>query len=214
MDPISLNVQKREKTNKSAARSYRNSGLVPAVLYGNKLEPIHLLVSPTDFSKAIDNPFKRNSLLQVEVDGQSYLCLIKDVQVEPLSRKLLHLDFYRVEEGQEVDFQVPLFPTGKAIGVQKGGSMQQVTRKVKLHCAPQILPSEIVLDISELEVGEQLKTVDLPKVEGISYLHRDNEVMIQVTSSRDVAEDEEAEGEEAEAAEGEEAAGAEQEAAN
>ncbi len=213
MEPINLTVNPRTQTGKSAARIFRADGSFPAVLYGAGKEAIHILVKPEDLEDALDTPYRRNTLLSLNLDGEQHLAVIKEVQKHPVSKQIQHVDFYAVSLDQVVEYKVPLVTTGKSKGVQLGGHLFQLYRTVKLSCKPAEVPETVELDITSLDINDKLSVSDLPAIDGVTYLQRDNVVLIQVKSGRGAdLEDEEAEGaDEAEGAEGADAEAAGQE---
>lgn len=208
MNSISLNAEKRISKGKAATWAIRKTGKIPAILYGKDIEPIMLTLAQDALFKALDNPFKKNTLLSIDLGDSSYTAMIKEIQVDPVSNAPLHVDFYVVDESRETKFKVPLKLTGKAIGVQLGGVLFQLRRNLDVTCIPENLPENITLDITELDIGDKLFVRDIPKSEGIEIMHKDNVVVTQVKISRAVEEEEieeeAVEGEEG-VAEGEEA---------
>ena len=201
MDAVSLVIENRKATGKEAARRLRREEKVPAVLYGKNTASILLKVSPDDLRKALDTPYRRNTVLDLKLGEKSYLTLIKDIQFEPVSRKIIHVDFYTVEENQEIKFKVPLKLTGKAVGVQLGGELFQLRRTLDIMCRLDDLPREIALDITELQVGGKKMVSDLDSIDGVKFLPKDNIVLAQVKSTRVIEEEVEVAVEGAEAGE-------------
>jgi large subunit ribosomal protein L25 len=189
MEPITIKVEERKETGRRAATSMRRKGLIPANIIGQGKESIPISISPDELKKVMDNPYKRNTLLGLELNGKTYQVLVSEAQREPVKGALLHVDFYNLEEGQLVDRAVPLQLIGKAIGVQLGGSMRKLRRTLKVRCKGADLPATIDLNITPMKVNDTLKVSDLPQIEGLTYLERDNTLLVEVLSTRDVEDD-------------------------
>jgi len=188
MNLVNLPVTVRETLGKGPAGRSRRNSKVPAVMYGHSCEPVSLELSPEELQKAMENPYRRNTLFNLEVGGKSYKALVKDIQNDPISRKILHVDFHALEDGQQVEFEVPLKSTGKSIGIVRGGTFYQLRRTVRVRCTPQAVPVEIVMDVTNLDVGQKLTITDLPVFEGVTYTLRPDFALLQVKTTRAVDE--------------------------
>lgn len=207
MEPINLAVEKREGRGKSFSRVLRTEGKIPANLYGAKMGPVSLALDPKVLRKTLDNPYRRNTLLSLEVDGVRHTCLVQEVQTDPVTDKVRHIDFFAVAEGQKITRKVNLKTVGKSIGLTRGGQLFTFRRVLSVTCLPQDLPEAIEIDITELDVNDGITVGDIPKVEGVVFNHKDSLALIQVATARELmaAGEEEVEGEEdleGEAAEG------------
>lgn len=206
MEPITLSVNKREKIGTSGAKAVRYQKRIPAVLYGKNIEPISLSVDPEELVKTIDTPYKRNTLLLLEIDGQKYEAVIRGIQVDPVKGNMLHADFWAIEHGAEIEFSVPLRLTGQSEGVKLGGFLFQLRRALNVKCTIDNLPEAIELDVTKMLIGEKLSVSDLVVAEGIKVDHPGNTVLVQVKSARGAALDLGEEEEDEEGEEGEEGA--------
>ncbi|MFN0063890.1 MAG: 50S ribosomal protein L25 [Myxococcaceae bacterium] len=164
-----LEAQAREGAGKGFARRLRAKGLVPAVVYGRRMEkPDHIAVDPLLVKKAIATPHKFNTLLTVKVSGKpDRQVLLKDYQQDPVSRDILHVDFIDVRENEAVKVNVPLVLTGKAIGVLEGGILSQLRRELEVHALPAAIPEKIEVDVSHLKVAQALHINDVKLPAGI-----------------------------------------------
>ena len=202
MEPINLAVEKREEKGKTFARLLRAEGKIPANLYGAKMDPISLALDPGVLRKTLDNPYRRNTLLSLEVDGAKYVCLVQEVQTDPVSDKVKHVDFFAVAEGQRITRKVALKTVGKSIGLSRGGQLFTFRRVLSVTCLPQDLPEAIEIDITELDVDDGVTVGDIPKVEGVVFNHKDTLALVQVATARELITEEEEEEEEVEGEEG------------
>ena len=164
-----LEVQKREGTGRGYCRRLRNSGRIPIVFYGKTRNERYSLAEP-DF-RTVD---KASGALLVELEpdeGEASLALIKEVQRDPCTNAVLHVDFLEVTRGHELQTKVPLVVIGEAIGVKiEGGILDIMTREVEVRCRPSLLPSALEIDVSELALGDSLHVSALPEMEGVTFI--------------------------------------------
>ncbi|MGO8971792.1 MAG: 50S ribosomal protein L25 [Myxococcaceae bacterium] len=153
-----LHAKSREGAGKGPARRLRAAGLVPAIVYGRRLDaPAHIAVDPLDVKHAIATPLKFNTLLTLRVEGQSdRRVLLKDYQQDPVTREMLHADFLDVRENEEVKVNVPLVLVGKPEGVTAGGILSQNRRDIEVYVIPSAIPEKLEADVSHLKVAQSL----------------------------------------------------------
>ena len=181
MKSITINGSKRESVGKKSTKALRNAELVPCVLYGEN-EPIHFAAKELDFSKLVYTPNAHTVVIKTE-DGE-FKAVLQDIQFHPVSDKILHVDFYQLNEGKEISMNIPVVVEGAAPGVlNSGGTLILNKRKLRVRAIPSNLPDFIVADISGLELGNKLYTSQLAEEE-FSFLHPDNTVVCQVKTSR------------------------------
>lgn len=172
MELFELKANIREKKGKGPSRALRNIECVPAVLYGPGIEPVKLVVT----AKMIETAFKQKANAQVFVnltvaDEQDQVvktcpAIIKEVQLSPLSKELLHVDIMEIDLNKKVRVNVPVVTVGKAKGVEYGGLLQLVRRELEVLCMPLETPDNIQLDVTELEIGDSIHVREI-KVDGI-----------------------------------------------
>ena len=181
MKSITINGSKRESVGKKATKALRNAEMVPCVLYGEK-EPLHFAAKELDFSKLIYTPNAHTVVIKTE-DG-TFDAVLQDIQFHPVSDKILHIDFYQLNEGKDISINIPVVVEGAAPGVlNSGGTLILNKRKLRVRALPKNLPDVIIADISKLELGNKLYTAELAS-DGYSFLHPDNTVVCQVKTSR------------------------------
>ena len=191
MKSITINGSKRESVGKVATKALRNAGRVPCVLYGGD-NPLHFSAPELDFSKLVYTPNAHTVVVKME-DGVKVNAILQDIQFHPVSGSILHIDFYELFEDKEVSINVPVKIEGSAPGVlNSGGTLFRNKRKLKIKALPSNLPDDIVIDISQLELGDKIYTADL-KNDKFLILHSDNMVVCQVKISRASIVEEEAE---------------------
>ena len=200
-----LGAQKRDTKGKGAARKLRESGRVPAVLYGRELEAIHLSVDAHEAEHLFRSISVDNTIVDLKVDGEkeAYQTLVREIQAHPWKSSLLHIDFLRIQQGVAVDVDVPINLLGTPIGVKDdGGVLEQVIHDLAVRCVPSAIPESIDVDVSQMALNDALHVSDLLLGEGVEVRIPGDRTVCAVALPR-VAE--EAEAAEPELAEGEEA---------
>jgi len=200
METQSLQAEPRSDTGKGAARRLRSSGMVPAIMYGLGEAPASLSVSPVEVKRALSTEYGRNVLLKVSIQGSEQIAMAKEIQVDPVSRDLLHVDFYRVDPTLPVEVRVPFRATGRAKGILAGGEMNVVFRQIPVRAKPENIPSVIEGNVTELNIGEMLRAQDLELPANVEILLAPEQTVVAVIAERKKEEAEAA----AAAAEGEE----------
>ncbi|NOK05414.1 MULTISPECIES: 50S ribosomal protein L25/general stress protein Ctc [Myxococcus] len=164
-----LEAKPREGSGKGVARRLRAQGLIPAVVYGKHLEkPMHISVDPKAVRQAINTPHKFNTLIQIKVEGGDRQVLLKDYQMEPVTRAILHADFLDVRPTDKVKVNVPLVLSGRAQGVADGGLLTQARREIEVWSLPGAIPEKIEVDVTPMKITEVLHINDLKLPEGVS----------------------------------------------
>ena len=176
MEVTDLAAQVRKEQKKGPARRLRDKGFVPAVFYGRSAENILLAVKSDELIK-LHKDKKDHAFIKLIIDDEGNkkiekLSLIKELQRQPLTGKLYHVDFYEVDEKRKITMDVALNFIGKAIGVENGGELQHLKREVKVSCLPLDLPDHIDVNVTDLEIGDSVKIRDLKVAEGVTLLDR------------------------------------------
>jgi large subunit ribosomal protein L25 len=160
-----LNAKPRLADGKNNARRLRVGGLIPAVFYGNNDKTQSISLDYLEFKNAFTRSEGNRSLYTLAVEGQSpQPVLLKDTQINPLSRRLIHLDFLRIDPQKPISVEVPLVLVGRPQGVEKGGQLQQGEREITVSGLPESIPSFIEADVASLGLGQtmHLSQVKLP----------------------------------------------------
>ena len=185
MEITSLAAQVRKEQKKGPARRLRQQGFVPAIFYGGSAENIQLAVKSSDLQK-LRKEKKVHAFIKLIIDdgGKKLekLSLIKELQVQPLTGKLFHADFYEVDMKKKLAFDVTLNFVGKAIGVENGGELQHIKREVKVLCLPTDLPDHIDVDITAIEIGHSIKVKDIKVPESLTHLDPPDAAVVSVAA--------------------------------
>jgi large subunit ribosomal protein L25 len=219
-EQLTLPAEARERAGKGASRALRREGRVPAVIYGEKKEPVSVHVEEKLLSKMLSTGHFMNSVIMVEVGGKPNRTLPKDVQFHPVTSRPTHVDFVRIGEHAQVTVNIPVrFVDEEASpGLKRGGVLNVVRHELELVCDAASIPNEIVISLEGLEIGDavHISNVTLPDGAKPTIDDRDFTVATVVAPSAMKAEEEEAAAagevptvEEGEEAEGEGEAGAE-----
>jgi large subunit ribosomal protein L25 len=174
MEITELGAQVRKEQKKGPARRLRQQGFVPAIFYGRSSDNILLAVKNNELFK-LHKDKKDHSFIKLIIDDGGNkkiekLSLIKELQIQPLTGKFYHADFYEVDMKHKLTLEVSLRYIGKAIGVENGGELQHIKREVKVSCLPANLPDHIDVDVSSLDIGDSIKVKELKLPEGITVL--------------------------------------------
>jgi large subunit ribosomal protein L25 len=205
----SLAVELREHSGKGVARKLRAAGRVPAVLYGRGSDSVTLSLDPSSLETLLRrSDAGLNTLIDLEGASQAAgkTVLVKELQRDPVRGRMLHADLYEVDPNQTIVVSVPLHVVGSAPGVAiSGGLLDNALREVELECLVRMIPDEIQVDVSGMELGDSLHVRDLALPDGVS-LRTDADLSVVSVVAPSVAVEEPEVPEEAEVAEGEEAA--------
>jgi len=175
----------------------RREGFIPSVVYGGGSENRNLKVSAKGVREMLSSSASTNVLVDLELDGgTNQLAFLKDLQHDPLSGNILHVDFIAVDEKTEITAQIPVSLIGEAVGVKLGGQLEQMIYSLEIKCLPKDLPEIIEGDASELNVGDILNVGSMSWPEGVSPTLGEDVVVALVAKTR-VALSEAAAGEEA-----------------
>jgi large subunit ribosomal protein L25 len=191
-----LKADKRTDAGKGVARKLRAAGQIPGVVYGQGEEALLLSLNAHDTMYLFENISVENTIVELQVEGEKggISTLVREVQVHPFRSEILHVDFYKIQKGVTLDVNVPLHVHGDAVGVRNdGGVLQQLAHDISVNTIPSNIPDELVLDVSALEIGDQLTVADLELPEGVTVDLDPDTVLVLVAAPRKVEEDEELE---------------------
>jgi large subunit ribosomal protein L25 len=164
METFTVEGKVREERGKGAARRTRQTGMVPAVLYGGRKDSVSLAVNAKQVAKILRSETGHNTIFTVRVaDGAEEKAMMKDWQVDPLSGALLHVDLLRIAMDVRMRVRVPVHTFGEPQGVKmQGGVFEVVTREIEIECLPGDIPEEFKMDVTGLMIGKQLRAGEIP----------------------------------------------------
>ncbi len=177
-----LTVKRREGTGKQLAKQLRRSGAVPAVLYGGP-EPQPVTVDPRAVLRIIQGHEGSTQLLSLMVEGESgsRMAIIRDIQFDPVSEGLLHVDLQEVRADRAITVRVAIHPVGEAAGVRdQKGILNIVLHELEISCLPTMIPQRIDADVSSLMIGHVLTVANLSVPEGVRLLNAPDQAVVTV----------------------------------
>jgi len=180
MKSITIKGSERESVGKAATRTARNAGMVPCVLYGGD-QPVHFIAEDKAFKNLVYTPNVHTVV--IELAGATYNAILQDIQFHPVNDRILHIDFYQLQDDKEITMDVPVKITGTSPGVLGGGVLRVNQRKLKVRALPANLPDFVEADITELEMGNKLYITKLAQ-KNFKLLQPENTVVAQVRISR------------------------------
>jgi large subunit ribosomal protein L25 len=182
MEKVTLAAKIRKTISKAARSQTRNSGNVPGIYYAKDVSPIPVEVFENSINPLVFTA--QTHLISLQLDnGQSYDCVIKEVQFDPVTDRIVHFDLLGLSATQKIELEIPVALHGSAIGVKDGGLLQQVLHKLHIECLPQDIPQHIDIDITNLKMGASIHLGDIA-IEGITFLGAKDAVVVTVASPR------------------------------
>lgn len=182
MAEIRLKANKRGDAGKGSARRTRAAGRVPAVVYGRGMDPVAISVDRREFVTALLSDSGMNTLLDLEIDGDTTLALTRELQRDPVRGTLLHADFVKVDRTVEVEVEVPVHIVGEAPGAKEGGILENPLFTVHVRSLPGDVPEAIDADVSHLNMGDSLRVEDLAAGRAFTILDDPETVVASVVA--------------------------------
>lgn len=174
MKSVPLTAFPRTLSRRNGAKKLRSAGRIPAVIYARQNTPQSLEVDRKVLEDLIHHSASENMLLDLTIDSDTRpkrMALLQEVQHHPLSGKVLHVDFHEVAEDEKVTVMVPVEPSGESVGVKTGGGvLEHVLFKVKVTCLPKDLPEIILVDVTNLNIGQSVHIGEIKAPEGVQIL--------------------------------------------
>lgn len=212
MENIELKAQLRETTGNSPARAMRRDGRIPAILYGRGTESHMISIDNHELEVIIKKGGISQSIINLDIDGVkgAKAAMVKEMQTNPLSQQILHVDFYEVDMKRKIKVMVPVVTTGQSVGVEMGGMLQIIRRELEVYCLPNAIPESITIDIADLDIGSSVHVNEIETEDEVEIPHDVNFTILTILSPKKEEEEVVEEGEEGEeGVEGEEGAAAE-----
>ena len=202
MDKTKLKVELRNETGKEANRKFRKEGMIPGVLYSpHDKENLLLKIKSEGLSKLLIE--KKHSLINLEIDDgkkkNKRLAMIKDFQYNSLKKRIVHIDFYGVTLKEKLTMLINVELVGEPIGAKEGGILEHELREIEVECLPTDVPSAYKVDITQLQIGDNITVGDIEVSKGVKILTEAEQVIASVKHpTKEEEKVEEVEGEEAE----------------
>ena len=179
---IVVKTEKRQGLGTNASRRLRAQGFVPAVLYGESMESTPLVLNKKDIVQIMRLETGENTIFKVAVDAEAYDAMIKDLQVNPATDELLHVDLIRISMDKPIRVAVPVVHRGEPVGVKtEGGFVDFVTREIEIECLPREIPESLEIDIAELHINQTFKVQGMAIPAGVKVLTDPNTVLVLIS---------------------------------
>ncbi len=178
-----LIVPKREKFGKAAIRDLKKQGMIPAVVYGLNEPPVAIAISPKAVARVIASESGMNSVMYLQREGTDIQrhVILKDIQRDPITSRLRHVDFMRVDMSLKVRVKVPVRLLGTAIGVKsEGGMLDFAHREIEVECLPSLIPAHIDVDVSNLQMNESIRFDQLSLIPNVTLVGDAHQVVCSV----------------------------------
>ncbi|HYX24951.1 MAG TPA: 50S ribosomal protein L25 [Thermoanaerobaculia bacterium] len=184
-ETMTIEVQPREETGKNANRRSRARGKIPAVVYGGGKESVAIEIDRKTLVDLMKGHGGENPIFLLKLGDKDRHAMIRNLQVDPVSRQVIHIDFQRVLLDQKVRVSVPVELVGTAVGVKvDGGLLDFVTREVHVECLPGQIPKHLEADVTDVHVGQHVEVRDLKLPEGVVVLDEPDKVLAAITHGR------------------------------
>jgi large subunit ribosomal protein L25 len=179
---IVVKTEKRQGLGTNASRRLRAQGFVPAVLYGESMESTPLVLSKKDIVQIMRLETGENTIFKVAVESEAYDAMIKELQVDPATDELQHVDLIRISMDKPIRVAVPVVHRGEPVGVKtEGGFVDFVTREIEIECLPREIPESLEIDIAELHINQTFKVQGMAIPAGVKVLTDPNTVLVLIS---------------------------------
>jgi large subunit ribosomal protein L25 len=196
-----LSAKSRTTKGNSPARALRREGAIPAVIYGPGKDAVSLSVGIYDLEQVLKAARSGQVFVNLAIEGgDTRKAMLKELQRHPVKGTFIHADFYEIAMDRKVNVMIPITTVGKSQGVEMGGMLQIIRRELEAWCMPSDIPENIVIDITNLGMGESVHVEDIELEGDVELIHDVNFTVLTVLSGRKAEEEEAEEGEEEEAA--------------
>ncbi len=185
-----VSLSSREATGKGPNRRLRSEGKIPAVIYGIGSEPEKVALSGRDFERMMAKPDAQTAILNLKREngnGAEENAIVRELQRDPLTRRILHVDLFRINMNVENEFEVPIHAVGIPVGVREGGILETHLRSLQIRCLPANLPTAINVDVKELAINHSIHVSDVKSPEGVTIITNPEDVLFTVLPPKEVA---------------------------
>jgi len=182
MEQVKLDAKARKELGKEVVKRERAKGIIPAIVYRKGERSVPLFLDRKAMEKALRTSAGENALINLKIEGdekaKAKTCIIKEIQHDPLSGNILHVDFNEISLTEEIKVNVPLASKGEPAGIrEEGGVLEHLLWEVQVECLPTDIPQKLEVDVSNLKIGDALFIKDISAPKGVKILN-DPEVRI------------------------------------
>ena len=185
METMKLGAKPRTEVGKKSTKAARRGGLIPAILYGHGMKPLALEVAQREFYQALHTKAGENVLIDLKVPGVSLkesTCRIKDIQHNPVTDEVAHVDFTVISLTEKITVKVPIAiqHAEEAAGIKEGGVLDAVHHEIEVECLPTQIPEKIIVDVKAMKIGDAIHAKDLNIPQGVECKLDPEEVVISL----------------------------------
>ncbi|HNT37155.1 MAG TPA: 50S ribosomal protein L25/general stress protein Ctc [bacterium] len=193
MQQVDLNVEIRNGIGKGSSHRLRADGRVPGVLYGRGQDNLNLSVSRKELYNLVHGEGAGNTVVKILVAGQDssqneQISIVRDVQYDPVTEKIIHVDFQRISLDEPIHAEIPIHFLGTSIGVKSGGVLEHIIRTLEVECLPLDVPNFVEVDISSLTIGQSIHVRDITAPERVTIKTSQEQTIATVAAPTVVAE--------------------------
>ena len=184
-----LSASARDMLGTGSARAIRREGNIPAILYGDKGEPVHLSVVSKEVMKELETPGIYSRIFDLNLDGKNHKAISREIQFHPVTDRPQHIDFMRVSKTSKVHVFVTIDFINEAMapGIKKGGMLNAVMHEIEMNCAADSIPEKITIDLTGLDIGDSIHMNDIKLPAGCELPHPDRNDTIAALAAPKVA---------------------------
>jgi large subunit ribosomal protein L25 len=184
-DTTTISAEQRERVGKGSARAARRAGLVPAVIYGDKKDPVGINLNARDITRIVHQPGIYGRLLDIDLSGKKHTVLTRDIQFHPVTDVILHMDFLRVSGSAKVAVAVPVefINEDSCPGLRIGGVLNVVRYEVELLCPATAIPEKITVDLDGIKIGDSIHISAIPLPDGVEPTITDRDFTVATIAS-------------------------------
>jgi large subunit ribosomal protein L25 len=185
-----LKVSLRRRTGSGALKAMRREGQIPAIVYGKSQSNLNIKVATRDFLALMKESSSEHVLVDLDIEGDKKLAMVQQVQHDPLTSGIVHVDFHAVSATETMHALVPVETVGECPGAKAGGLVEILVHEVAVSCLPKDLPDKIVIDLSQVELGESVHIGEIKWPEGVAPDMDSGVVVVLVAEPRTAVEEE------------------------
>ena len=193
MNTIAVELKPRKLAGTPIAKKIRRAGLLPINVYGKGFENRSVVGNPKTFSRAFRSAYGRNQLFEVTIAGEegTHLAIAKEVQLDPITRKLRHVDLFVVQPDTNITVTLPIKLDGKSAGEKIGGRLNFAERYVRAACTPQTLPTSVKVEMAPLQIGDAVMVDQMVFPDGVTAVYRKKFKVLDILQPKGGAAEEE-----------------------
>lgn len=178
MAEVALQAETRAERGSAHARRLRGSGRVPATLYGRGIDPLSLTVDARELAATLHTEAGMNILIDLKLGADTHLAMARELERHPVRGDIIHVDFLKIARDQTITVEVPLTFDGTSRGVKEGGQLDHHIWHVSVECPVTSVPERLVIDVTNLGVGDVLRVGDITPPSGVTILTGEEEVVV------------------------------------